>query len=73
MSLDGRVCIVTGAARGIGKGIGMRLVAEGASVVFGDIDFEQAEAATGESWGRGKAIPAQPAFDIERMFDPLAL
>ncbi|WP_334175903.1 SDR family oxidoreductase [Pseudoxanthobacter sp.] len=36
--LEGRVAVVTGAARGIGRGIAARLAAEGAHVVVADID-----------------------------------
>ena len=57
MKLDGKVCVVTGAARGIGKGIGLRLMAEGASVVFADINGDQAEEAAAEARTQGgKAI-----------------
>jgi NAD(P)-dependent dehydrogenase (short-subunit alcohol dehydrogenase family) len=41
--LDGRVAVVTGAARGIGLGIAERLSAAGASVVVADIDGSTAE------------------------------
>ena len=41
-SLAGRVVIVTGGARGIGKAIALRCAAEGASVVIADIEGEGA-------------------------------
>lgn len=40
--VSGRVCIVTGAARGIGRAIGEALLTEGASVCFADLDGERA-------------------------------
>ncbi len=56
--LDGRVCIVTGAARGIGKAIGLRLAEEGAKVVFADIDGQEAEVAAAEAHRRGSLASA---------------
>jgi meso-butanediol dehydrogenase / (S,S)-butanediol dehydrogenase / diacetyl reductase len=53
MRLKGKSCIVTGAARGIGKGIGLRLAAEGADVIFADLDLKQAEAAATEARNGG--------------------
>lgn len=41
--LTGRVAIVTGAARGIGLAVARRLHKEGARVVLGDLDVEEAE------------------------------
>ena len=43
--LDGRVAIVTGAARGIGRAIAARLHEDGAHVTFADLDPDEAEAA----------------------------
>ena len=37
MRLDGKIAIVTGAARGIGRSIAEHFAREGASVVLGDI------------------------------------
>ncbi len=43
MSLNDRVAIVTGAGRGMGRAIAIRLATEGASVVAADIDGKSAE------------------------------
>jgi 3-oxoacyl-[acyl-carrier protein] reductase len=52
---DGRVAVVTGAARGIGLGIATRFADEGASVAVLDLDEGQAaEAASGLAAGDGQ-------------------
>ena len=38
MQMEGKVAVVTGAARGNGHAIAERLAAEGAHVVCGDVD-----------------------------------
>jgi meso-butanediol dehydrogenase / (S,S)-butanediol dehydrogenase / diacetyl reductase len=46
--LDGRACMITGAARGIGRGIALRLAREGAGVCVADLNGEGAEAVAEE-------------------------
>ncbi|MGI9155052.1 MAG: SDR family NAD(P)-dependent oxidoreductase [Marmoricola sp.] len=53
---DGRVAIVTGAARGIGAGTAKRFADEGASVAILDLDEGQAAAAADGLAGSAKAI-----------------
>jgi NAD(P)-dependent dehydrogenase (short-subunit alcohol dehydrogenase family) len=45
MKLANKVCIVTGAASGIGLGIARRYVAEGALVALADLNASAAQAA----------------------------
>jgi NAD(P)-dependent dehydrogenase (short-subunit alcohol dehydrogenase family) len=54
--LDGKVAIVTGAARGVGRGEAMLLAAEGAAVVVNDLGSER----DGQGQGGG---PAQAVAD----------
>ena len=51
IDLDGRVAIVTGAARGIGRAIAARLSESGARVAIWDVDEAAARAAAGEIAG----------------------
>jgi NAD(P)-dependent dehydrogenase (short-subunit alcohol dehydrogenase family) len=48
MRLDGKVAIVTGGARGIGRAIGIAYAAEGARVVVADINAAEAESVAAE-------------------------
>jgi 3-hydroxybutyrate dehydrogenase len=58
MKLKDKICIVTGAARGIGEGVAKRYVAEGALVAIADLQFDAANktAARLTEMGPGRAI-----------------
>ena len=46
--LDGKVALVSGSGRGIGRAIALKLAAEGARLVINDLDAEPAETVLGE-------------------------
>jgi 2-dehydro-3-deoxy-L-rhamnonate dehydrogenase (NAD+) len=68
MSLNGRVALVTGGARGIGLAIARRLVVDGARVALVDLDKSAVEAAAGELGDAATALVADVTrtADVER-------
>ncbi len=54
MRIEGKVAIVTGSARGIGRAIALRLAREGADVVVVDIDLESAKEVMNEIKALGR-------------------
>ena len=55
--LAGRIAIVTGAGRGIGKAIAARLLSDGATVVVCDLDFESAAKAADALGEEERTVP----------------
>ena len=53
LNLEGKVAIVTGAARGIGRASALTLCREGAKVVIDDIDLEAAKLVEEEAKASG--------------------
>jgi len=60
--VSGRSCIVTGAARGIGRAIGEALLDEGADVCFADINADQVEAVASENEKRATEAGGRVTF-----------
>jgi 3-oxoacyl-[acyl-carrier protein] reductase len=68
LGIDGRVALVMGASRGIGRGIGAALAREGARVVLSSRSEERLAEAVAEIGGGATAIPAD-ASEPERLAD----
>ena len=58
MKFEGKVALVTGAARGIGEAIALKLAQEGADVVVTDVDLEGAQRVAQEIEGLGRKAKA---------------
>jgi 3-oxoacyl-[acyl-carrier protein] reductase len=64
--LEGRVAVVTGAARGLGLAIGRRLLAEGARLAIWDADAEAARTAARELGAHAEAMDVTDEASIAR-------
>ena len=71
--LDGKTIIVTGAGRGIGKGIAEACAKEGANVVIGDIDGDTAAASAKEIQEKFGVKAVGVAGNVAKMDDAVKL
>ncbi|MGA2617436.1 MAG: SDR family NAD(P)-dependent oxidoreductase [Thermoguttaceae bacterium] len=65
VDLENRTALVTGAARNIGKAIADALAANGARVVYSDIDLAEVTAAAGASSGTAMHLDVADAAEVE--------
>jgi NAD(P)-dependent dehydrogenase (short-subunit alcohol dehydrogenase family) len=79
-SLHGRVAVVTGGGRGIGKALALALTSEGCRVAIGDVDAASAQAAAaelgGETVGLHVDVTDRPGFtafldEVEQRLGPI--
>jgi len=72
--LDGKIAIVTGAARGIGQAIAVKLAAEGADVAICDLDKEWLSETAGKITALGRrveclAVDVSKADEVQGVID----
>lgn len=77
MDLTGKVILVTGAGRGIGRGIALRLAQDGADLVVNDLDQRNLERVASEVGRKNRNCLAVVAdvsqkSDVERLFSQAA-
>jgi len=66
MKLRNKVCLVTGAASGLGKAIAVRFAQEGARVAIADLNKAQAQAVADEIKGLGVAMDVTSEEQVNR-------
>lgn len=64
MTLKGKICLITGAASGIGYGIAQRFVADGAQVAIADLNLDAAMEAASELTDKGPGTAIGIAMDV---------
>ena len=69
LGLDGRVALVTGGSKGIGRAVAAALVAEGARVAIASRSQERIEAAASEIGARGYAFDSEDLDAVPALLD----
>lgn len=72
MSLEGKVCLVTGAATGIGEAIAERLVTDGATVCLADIDGESLATVADRIGGHAWTVDVTHSTEVQRFVQEAA-
>ena len=70
--LEGRIALVTGAARGLGAKIAERFVDEGADVIINDLSLSAAEATAKRLGGRAVAADVSDPASVKAMFEAVS-
>ncbi|MFH1479020.1 MAG: 3-oxoacyl-[acyl-carrier-protein] reductase [Candidatus Omnitrophota bacterium] len=76
VALEGKVALITGGARGIGRDIALRFAGEGADVALCDVDLEAAQAAAREIQDLGRSslafkVDVTSSKDVQDMVDKI--
>jgi 3-hydroxybutyrate dehydrogenase len=72
MKLRNKVCLVTGAASGLGKAVAVRFAQEGARVAIADLNKAQAQAVADEIKGLGVAMDVTSEEQVNRSVAEIA-
>lgn len=70
--LEGKIALITGAARGLGARIAERFVEEGADVIINDMSLQAADATAKRLGGRAVAADVSDSASVAAMFESVA-
>src|SRR5689334_23176609 len=70
--LQGKVALITGAARGLGAQIAQRFVEEGARVIINDLNLQAAAATAARLGGEAVAADVSDSAAVARMFEKVS-
>ena len=71
MRLDGKIALVTGGGRGIGRAIAEDFIAEGATVILGELDGDLGEATAREIGATFLALDVRQEHQVKSVIDQL--